>query len=109
MASPRQNKIIIVLSAVLAAVVIMSVALLVFLPGDAEPVPINEEGSSVSVTDLSDTTSQAAPSAPTTPDQDFNLNGLQRPEYQKLNKQLVQEGALPVKPPAVTGKANPFF
>jgi hypothetical protein len=39
----------------------------------------------------------------------FNVDILEQQAYQLLNKQLVREGALPVPPPAVVGKANPFI
>lgn len=39
----------------------------------------------------------------------FDLRAFQREAYQRLDRSLVQEGRLPVQPPAVTGKANPFL
>lgn len=38
----------------------------------------------------------------------FNLQVLDRQAYRVLNPQPVQEGALPVQPPANIGKPNPF-
>lgn len=39
----------------------------------------------------------------------FKLEVLEQQAYQLLNKQLIREGALPVKPPVIVGKANPFL
>lgn len=49
--------------------------------------------------------------APVVPEsgQPFNLNVLQGGLYQSLNHKIITDGALPVQPPAVTGKANPFL
>ncbi len=42
-------------------------------------------------------------------DNSFDIRVLQQQAYQLLNKQLIREGALPVKPSATVGKANPFL
>ena len=46
---------------------------------------------------------------PLAPANTFELDILRGQAYQLLNKQLVKEGALPVKPATATGKANPFL
>ena len=98
-----QNKLIIVLTAVLLAVLVASGIILFLLPSsesdnftDVSP----EETESVGVT------TNSAGSVPTG---SFRLDVLQRQAYQLLNKQLVREGARPVKPPTTVGKANPFL
>jgi hypothetical protein len=39
----------------------------------------------------------------------FNIQLLQRQVFQLLNRQPIQDKSLPVAPPAVVGKANPFL
>lgn len=39
----------------------------------------------------------------------FNLDVLQRTGYKSLDLRPIQDGLLPIKPPATTGKANPFL
>ncbi len=41
--------------------------------------------------------------------QSFDLRVLQRAGYKALDQRPVQDGLLPVKPPQLPGKANPFF
>lgn len=57
----------------------------------------------------------AEPSVPTTPDtavsvpQRLDTTILERTDYTGLDTSLLQQGALPVLPPATVGKANPFL
>jgi hypothetical protein len=46
---------------------------------------------------------------PSATEDHFQLDILERQTYQLINKQLVKEGALPVKPSDSAGKANPFL
>lgn len=69
-----------------------------------------------SIVVLLNTSDDATTSLPTTTDETttqrqrlFSLDILERQAYQLLNKQLVKEGALPVRPPSGVGKANPFI
>lgn len=39
----------------------------------------------------------------------FDLRVFDRQDYQSIDKRLVEDGTLPVKPPAAIGKANPFL
>lgn len=39
----------------------------------------------------------------------FDLGVLQRTGYKSLDLRPIQDGLLPIKPPATTGKANPFL
>lgn len=39
----------------------------------------------------------------------FDLSVLDRSQYKELDQQPIQNGLLPVRPPASTGKANPFL
>ena len=91
MAAPTQRKLIIILGIILLAVVVVSSLVLFMLP---------EEGS------------QPIPSSPTPQNgisTGFNTRVLQRSGYTLLNTTLIQNGFLPVRPPATTGKANPFL
>lgn len=91
----ERNQQIIILSAVLGAVIIVSGLLLWLLPGAPSA---DEEGA------------LGRPSLDTTPTTtDFNVTVLQRSDYLELNAQLVIEGLLPVQPPTPVGKANPFL
>lgn len=49
------------------------------------------------------------PPPATTDTRVFNLDVLRGTLYQSLNHQLIDNGSLPVQPPAATGKANPFL
>ena len=86
------QKIIVVLFGLLLAVVAAAAVVIWLLPSpDTEP--------------------SSVPEATTTPasGDGFNTSVLQRPEYLKLNQQLIREGALPVQPPTTAGKVNPFL
>lgn len=84
------RKIIIILVAVLIAALLLGAVLFYFLPSDsATPV-------------------SPSPAPPLT-DAAFNFEVLQRPEFLQLNHSFIQQGALPVPPPATIGKANPFL
>ncbi|MGH7928510.1 MAG: hypothetical protein ACREQV_12020 [Candidatus Binatia bacterium] len=93
----KQRTMIIMLSAVLLAVLVASGAVFFLLP--------------------SDTTEPPQPSAPTanqdtnapSTSQGFHTGVLERSVYQSLNTNLIETGLLPVRPPAATGKANPFL
>lgn len=89
------QKIISILGGIFLAVVVVSIAVIWFLPATEETdvAPIDTSSPS--------STGQASP--------DFNTAVLRRPEYAALNQQTVSEGAVPVQPPAVIGKANPFL
>lgn len=91
----KQNTMIVILTAVLLAVVAASVLLLWMAPSDDPSVPIAGSGAN------------PARQSDTTPG--FNLTAIQSSAYQLLSKQLVLEGLLPVRPPAIVGKANPFL
>jgi hypothetical protein len=93
-----QTKVIIVLVGLLLAVVAVSVLVVWVLPsGDEAPFPAPDEvGGS----------EEASLPPPTT---GFNLKVLQTAGYVALDKQPIIEKALPVQPPATTGKANPFL
>jgi len=95
----RGSKIIITLVIILVGVVAIGVAALMLLPDTNTPV----------ADDLPpDTTAPTSP-GPTLDQSGFRLDILEQPAYQLLSKQLVQDGSLPVQPPPVTGKANPFL
>ncbi|MDP3997547.1 MAG: hypothetical protein Q8P73_03545 [bacterium] len=49
------------------------------------------------------------PSAATTSSLETNSRVFQAPDYTSLNKQLINDGSLPVQPPAQAGKTNPFL
>ncbi len=92
---PNQRKTIIILAAALLAVLVVSAAVLFLLPNNSEVVP----GQSVVQDELEEAASGVG----------FNLQVLERSAYKALNSTLLQNGLLPVKPPAATGKANPFL
>lgn len=81
------QRIIIILSAVLLALVVVGGVVYYLLP-DSTKIPTNEEQM---VTNT------------------FDLGVTQRAGYLRLNTRPIQEGALPVAPPAGVGKANPFL
>lgn len=88
---------IFLLAVVLLVVIAVSAAALFFLPGKAPGIPETPSDSPV-----------PAPPGGSGGDS-FNLQVLQRSDYQALNAGLLQSGLLPVQPPAITGKANPFL
>jgi len=85
------NKTIIVLGGALLAVIIVGTLIIFLLPSGNQLDP----------------SAQTGPPAENTTN--FNTNVLQKPEYLRLNQQPIREGAVPVQPPAVVGKANPFI
>lgn len=93
----RQNTLIIGLSVVLALVAVISIGLLVVVPSDPD--------SDVTDAPTADTDVLVTPPG----GQVFNLSAIQSQLYEALDKQLIREGALPVQPPAVIGKVNPFL
>lgn len=91
MAVTSQRKLIIILGVILLAVIAVSSLVLFMLP---------DEGSQP----LSNVSAQ-----PNSSSSGFNTGVLQRSSYTLLNTGLIQNGFLPVRPPATTGKANPFL
>ena len=99
MARPSNlKKPIIILVVVLAVVVIASVLVFMLLPGNQPNTPANQK---IGQTNL--------PSATGSNGTNFKLNVLQRSAFTSLNNSLIDSGILPVRPPAGTGKANPFL
>jgi hypothetical protein len=96
MTSPNQRKIIGLLTITLIIIVVVSVGLFLLLPGDSSPVTEAPQDTAPH---------EQATDRPT----GFDVRVLQRSSYQALNTTLLQNGLLPVRPPANTGKANPFF
>ena len=91
MALSSQRKLIIILGIMLLAVIVVSSAILFLLPEEGSQ-PLNP--SAIPQTTRSD---------------GFNTGVLQRSSYTLLNTTLIENGFLPVRPPATTGKANPFL
>lgn len=86
-----QNTLIILLATVLAAVVAISAAVIFWIPTQETPIP------------------QTKTNVTSGPVEDYDVSVTKKQEYQLLNRQLIQEGILPVVPPSNTGKANPFL
>lgn len=86
----RQQRVIIILVAVLIAAAVVAGILWWMLPGE----PAVQQ-------DLTQT--QARPGG------GFDLGVFNRSGYTAIDQRLIREGALPVQPPAGTGKANPFL
>lgn len=77
-------------------IIILSVALLVVIAGSGALLYLLPASRSV-----------PTPAAPAI--EAFNLQVLQRGGYTSLDQHLIGAGLLPVAPPAVVGKANPFL
>ena len=92
-----QNRLIIMLAAVLFAVVAVSVGLLYIVPGE------KSSGPSLATPEISPMPTSSGVSS------DLNSDTFQLKGYQVLNTKPVQDGLLPVQPPAGVGKANPFI
>ena len=90
----EQNRLVIMLAAILLAVVAVSVGVLYFVPGDKSSAPQSPTDNAV------DTVSGAT---------GLNLDILQKTSYQSLDSKAVENGSLPVQPPTGVGKANPFL
>ena len=84
------RKTIVILLAVLLALVAVGGAIVFLLPDDTTTPPTQ------------------SPSTVSTP-QRLDLSALERSDYTQLDTSLLQQGALPVLPPATVGKANPFL
>ena len=85
------------MGAVFLAIVVVAIVIFALIPSD--------DTADVTVPDETPDAVTATPSA----SEGFDLKVLNRRVYQLLNRQLVQEGAIPVQPPAGVGKANPFL
>ena len=92
----QQAQFLIVVVGILLAVVAASVVLLMAVPQPAGPTspPDAPTGEGVEENPLN---------------AGISLEILQSTGYRLLDKTSIQQGALPVQPPAVTGKANPFL
>lgn len=96
----KQARLIVVLAGVLLAVVGASVVLLMVLP---------EQNPSTEPLDTEEPTTGEAPVGGEAVSDRINLAPLDTTLYRALDKSSIQQGALPVQPPAATGKANPFI
>lgn len=106
-----QTRLIIVLGAVLLAVIAVSAVVVLLLPSGGDIDTTISPLDTATDTTTATTGEETVPTASTTfsGGSSFDLRVLQSPAYLLLDKQLVQEGALPVQPPTGTGKANPFL
>lgn len=95
----NQTRLIVILSAILLAVIVGS-GILIFLLPSSSPTP--------TITPTTDETATTATTAPTGQG-NFNTGVFQRSDYVVLDRQMIQDGRLPVQPPANAGKANPFL
>lgn len=89
-----QKQTIIMLVSALLAVVAVSAVVLFLLPSESSI------RNNVSTTTTSNTSVVS---------DGFDLNILDRSDYRALNQAPIQNGSLPVAPPATSGKANPFL
>lgn len=94
----KQSQLIVILVVLLG--VALAAAVGVFLS-----MPATEESPSLPRSPVADTTSPAASPGSS----EYDLTVLQRQSFLLLDKRPIVEGALPVQPPATTGKANPFL
>lgn len=101
-----QTRVIVVLLAVLLAVVAVSALVLFVLPSSQNSVPTTTPDTVPSSTSDSPLSSSSAGAGNGTA---FNVSVLQKAGYIFLDKRLLNEGLLPVQPPSVVGKANPFL
>ncbi len=97
----QKNKIIILLGITLVIVIGVSVGVVIFLPSGGS------SQSSESV--VSSTPGKSTGITANETEVKFDLSVFQTAAYQLLNIQPVQDGSLPVQPPATTGKTNPFL
>lgn len=97
----RQAQLIVVLIAVLLAVVAGSGAVLWLLQ--------SRDGGGVRTTIPARTPTPADTTGTAVPRAGFDTAILRSTYYTTLDQQLVTDGSLPVAPPAVSGKANPFL
>lgn len=99
----KQTTVITLLIGVLLAVLASSVVILWLVPdavvGPETTVESRDEAAALPV----------VPPPQNVPEHGFNVSVLETAAYLLLDKQPVTEGALPVRPPATTGKANPFL
>lgn len=100
------RRLITLLVVLLIIITIVAGAVLWLLPGAPE-----EPGLLSPIASPSQSPLFVDTSIPTSPlgEPAFNLDVLRGSLYQSLNHQVVNDGSLPVQPPAATGKANPFI
>lgn len=89
-----KSKLIPILIALLSAVVVAAAAIVWLLP--SQPAPNGD----LLVSDTQPSYSSSAA---------LNVMLFDRRAYQHLNLQVINNGSLPVQPPAAAGKANPFL
>jgi len=90
------TRIITILSAVLVAAGIVAAATYVFTATDL-------------LSGLFPTVPSSGDSQISTEESRLDTAVLERRDYQLLNRQLIQDGSIPVRPPDIVGKANPFL
>lgn len=101
----RSSQLIIVLIAVLLAVLAGS-GIVLWVFNNRQPATVPTPLADETASPLSaDSTNLTVPGDGAT----FNTTVLRSSSYNALDVQLVTSGALPVQPPAVVGKANPFL
>lgn len=98
----RQTRLMVILVAVLLAVVLASVTILWLLPASS---PTAEEPIAANSPEVGDEPGNEQSSQA----EGLDLAPVQRAGWRALDTQPILEGALPVQPPAVVGKANPFL
>lgn len=104
-----QSKLILALGAVLAlAVVLSGIAFFALAPSDDAADIVNLVTPSQAASAPAMPQFDVAP-APDGSIQGFDLSLFSSSAYQYLNTKFVQDGSLPVRPPAAAGKANPFL
>lgn len=108
----QQQKLVIILIAVLLAVIIVSGLILWALPA-REDAGLAEfaadETASPPISDQAESDTLNPPAAAPAATGEFNVAVFERAVFRALNLPLITNGSLPVKPPAAVGKANPFL
>lgn len=101
------NRAVTILVVILILIVIATGATFWLLPSAPSQPPVSSSPAADEAPLFSDSAAPVATSAPAGPV--FNVDVLSNTLYQSLNHQLIDNGSLPVQPPAATGKANPFL
>lgn len=99
-----QRKIVVFLGVAAALAAVVAVSWMWLVPTSTFPLD-----TSVPIAPIESEEATSPSGTTTTTGGAFNLDVLQRTGYKSLDLRPIQDGLLPIKPPASTGKANPFL
>lgn len=103
------RKIIVFLGLAAALVAVVVVSWIWFTPTSTFPLDTSVPIAPITEEEAATLPEPSAPTSAAASGGAFDLDVLGRTGYKSLDLRPIQDGLLPIKPPATTGKANPFL